>query len=343
MTKTICSIVLSLVCITSPLLSQVGGGVSKVGTVAGTFLEIGVGSKAESMGGAFVAIANDASALYWNPAGIATLAQNEAVFMHSEFFGGLNFDYFGTVIPLGDFGTLGGSITSLSMDEMEVRTVERPNGTGEFFNSLDLAINLSYARMLTDRFSIGFNFKFINQRIWRSDAQGFAVDIGTMFVAIQSMNLRIGATLSNFGSKMQMTGKDLLVFYDVSPNQLGNNDQVPADLQTDSWPLPLNFQAGVAMDIVKGENDTLTIATDVTHPSDNNESVNLGTEYNLRNTLFLRVGYRNLFLEDGEEGLTFGAGVGANFLGNIRFNFDYSYTDFGNLDYVQRFTLGALF
>lgn len=343
MNRTFLIAIVVLVCLAMPLYGQTTGSVSKVGTVAAPFLEIGIGSKAESMGGAFVAIANDASALYWNPSGIAALPRNEVIFMHSEFFEGFNFDFFGIVMHLGSFGTLGGSVTALGTDELEVRTVDRPEGTGEFFNSQDLAVAVSYARNITDRFSIGFNFKFINQRIWRETAQGFGIDIGTLFVAAPSKNLRIGATLTNLGTKMKLGGKDLLVFQDIAPDQMGNNDQIPANLQTDRWPLPLNFQAGVAMDIINGENNRLTISSDFTHPSDNNESINLGSEYNLNNTLFIRVGYRNLFLEDNEEGFTFGGGIGANFLGNVRFKFDYSYTDFGRLNNVQRFTLGVAF
>lgn len=343
MNKTLLTAIISLVCLAMPLHGQITGSVSKIATVAAPFLEIGIGSKAESMGGAFVAIANDASALYWNPSGIAALPRNEAIFMHSEFFEGLNFDFFGIVIPLSNFGTVGASVTSLSTDELEVRTVDRPGGTGEFFNSQDLAIAVSYARNITDRFSIGFNFKFINQRIWRDTAQGFGIDIGTLFVAGPSKNFRIGATLSNFGTKMKLSGKDLLVFQDIAPDQMGNNDQIPANLQTDRWALPLNFQAGVAMDIINGENNRLTVSSDFLHPSDNNESINIGSEYNLNNVLFLRLGYRNLFLEDSEEGFTFGGGIGANFLGNVRFRFDYSYTDFGRLNNAQRFTLGVAF
>lgn len=343
MAKKIQIVFIGLICLTMPLYGQNIGSVSKVGTVAAPFLEIGVGSKAESMGGAFVAVANDASALYWNPSGIATLPKSEAIFMHSEFFEGLNFDFFGIVIPLGKFGTVGGSVTSLSTDKLEVRTVDRPDGTGEFFNSQDLAVAISYARNLTDRFSIGLNFKFINQSIWRETAQGFGIDIGTLFVAGLSKNFRIGATLTNFGTKMILRGKDLLVFQDIAPDQLGNNDQIPARLQTDSWPLPLNFQAGVAIDIINGETSRLTVSSDFRHPSDNNESISVGSEYNLNNTLFLRLGYRNLFLEDSEEGFTFGGGIGTNFLGNVRFKFDYSYTDFGRLKNVQQFTLGVAF
>ena len=134
--------------------------VSKVGTTSANFLEIGVGGNALSLGGAFVSIANDASALYWNVGGIANLNQYEAIIVHTDWIAETNFDYAGLVIPMGEFGTVGFSIASLSMDDMKVRTIELPDGTGEFFTASDLSIGISYARKLTDRFSIGFNAIF---------------------------------------------------------------------------------------------------------------------------------------------------------------------------------------
>ena len=135
--------------------------ISKVGTTAATFLEIGVGASATGMGGAFVTQSNDATSLYWNPAGIANLQQNQVVFNHTNWIASTNLDYAALVLPLGDLGNLGLSYTSLSMPDMAVRTVAMPEGTGEFFSAGDLAIGISYGRTITDRFSIGFTAKYI--------------------------------------------------------------------------------------------------------------------------------------------------------------------------------------
>ena len=97
--------------------------VSKTGTTAASFLEISVGASAIGMGGAFVSLANDASSLYWNPGGAANLEKYEALISHSEWIGETNFDFAALVLPLGEFGTLGFSFTSLNMDDMKVRTV----------------------------------------------------------------------------------------------------------------------------------------------------------------------------------------------------------------------------
>lgn len=316
--------------------------VSKVGITAAPFLTIGVGSRAVGMGGAFVATANDASALYWNPAGLAPLQRSELLLVHTRWIADTNFDFAGVVLPLGEFGTIGASISSLTTGDMAVRTIERPEGTGELFSAADLAIALTYSRSLTDRFSIGFNVKYINQRIWHESASGFALDVGTLFVT-GFQGLRIGATLSNFGTDMRMEGKDLLVFYDLDPTIRGNNDRVPSNIETQNWSLPLNFQFGLAMEIVRNEQHRFTVASDALHPSDNTESVNLGGEYAFQEKFFLRGGYRDLFLRDGEQTFTIGGGAAVRFLGNVRWKFDYAYADFGRLENEQRLSVAVEF
>jgi hypothetical protein len=316
--------------------------VSKVGITAAPFLEIGVGARAVGMGGAFVGTADDASALYWNPSGIAGNSNMQFLAMHADWLADINFDFAGFCIPLGSFGSIGASLTSLNYGEMTVRTVDRPDGTGERFNSGDLAVGLSYARSLTDRFSIGFTVKYINQRIWHESADGFAMDFGTLFIT-GFKGLRIGATLSNFGTDMRLEGKDLLVYYDVNPYIKGNNDRTPANLETQHWSLPLIFQFGLAMEIVETPMNRLTLAADAIHPNDNTESINFGAEYGFREILFLRGGYRDMFLRDGEQGLTFGAGFASRFVGNLKVQLDYAYADFGRLENVQRFSLSLAF
>ena len=316
--------------------------VSKVGITAAPFLEIGIGARAVGMGGAFVGTADDASALFWNPSGIARSPNMQFLFMHADWLADISFDFAGFSIPLGPFGSIGASLTSLNYGEMLVRTVNSPDGTGERFNSGDIAVGLSYARGLTDRFSIGFTVKYINQRIWHESANGFAMDFGTLFIT-GFKGLRIGATLSNFGTDMRMEGKDLLVYHDINPYIQGNNDRTPSNLETQHWPLPLTFQFGLAMEILQTPMSRVTIAADAIHPSDNTESMNLGAEYGFRDMLFLRAGYRDMLLRDGEQGLTFGAGFGQRFVGNLKVQLDYAYADFGRLENVQRFSLSLSF
>ncbi len=331
-------IIVLLLLMSEWLLGQYSKNVTNVGTTAATFLEIGVGARAIGMGGAFVATANDVSAMYWNPAGIAQLNRMQAIFVHTDWLVDITYDYAGMVFPLGGLGVVGMNLTTLNMGEMQVRTIDRPEGTGEYFDARDLAIGLAYAMNITNRFALGFNVKFISQTIWKEQARGFAIDIGTLYQTPWK-GLRIGAALTNFGTDMKMTGNDLLVYHDIDPYQLGNNDRIFAELQTDAWPLPLNFQLGLAYDLLDDERQHLTVEMDAMHPIDNSESMNLGLEYSFLNRYFLRAGYRNLFLKDSEEGFTLGGGVEMPLMGNLKAGVHYAYADFGRLQNIHRFTL----
>jgi hypothetical protein len=312
--------------------------------MAAPFLEIPVSARALSMGGAFTGVANDASSLFWNPAGIARLTQHEVIFQHTNWIADTKFDYAGLVISLGELGTIGASFTALSMDDMLVRTEQFPEGTGLYFSAGDIAVSLAYARNLTDRFSIGFNVKYINQRIWHETAQGFALDIGTLFVTDFFGGMRIGGTLSNFGTNMKMDGADLRQFHAIDPTKLGTNQRIPESIETDSWPLPLNFQFGLATEIVKSEKHRLTVAIDALHPSDNYESINVGGEYAFQDMFFARGGYQSLFLKDGEGGLSLGAGLKGEIpFTNASVMIDYSFNDFGRLKGVHTVSLGVRF
>ncbi len=316
--------------------------VSKVATTAAPFLEIPVGGRATGMGGSFVAVANDASAIYWNPGGISRFGRIEAIFQYTNWLADTKFGFIGVVIPVGEIGTIGASLTTLSVPDMEVRTVERPEGTGEYFNANDFAVSITYARNLTDRFSIGFNFKYIQQRIWHMSAWGIALDVGTLFKTDFLGGMMIGATISNFGTSMRMFGRDARVFYDPDPNKYGNNDRIPAMLETDAWQLPLNFQFGIATYIFNTESNKLLISADALNPSDNYQYLNVGGEYSFKDLLFIRAGYQMLFLKDGEGGLSLGVGLKTHVpFSKMSLKFDYSYNDYGRLQGVHTVVIGV--
>jgi hypothetical protein len=316
--------------------------VSKTGTTAAPFLNIDVGARAVGMGGAFVSIADDISAMYWNPAGVTQLTQSEAVFSHTRWIADVSFNYAAIAIPLGNMGTIGANATFLSMDEMERTTEAYPEGTGETFSAGDYAFGLCYARSLTDRFAIGFNLKYIYQSIYHCTATGMAFDVGTIFTT-QLEGLKIGMSISNFGTKMRMNGRDLLTQVDVNPNLSGNNPNINADLRTDEFDLPLMFRVGISMDVLKGiGNSNLILSVDALHPNDDVESLNVGGEYVLNNMFFIRAGYKSLLAKDSEEGLSFGAGMQYNLAG-ATLKLDYGFKDFGILNEVQMFNLGLAF
>jgi hypothetical protein len=326
------------------LLSPPGRGqeVTKVGTTGGKFLSIPVGARAEGMGGAFVGLADDASAMYWNPAGIARLSQSEALFTHSEWIGDMAFNYGGVAIPIAGVGTVGLNLTSLSMADMERTTEEQPEGTGEFFSAGSFAVGVSFGRNLTEWFSIGGTVKYLNEHIWNTSATGIAVDVGTLFTT-PFTGLRFGAGISNFGQKLQMRGDDLLVLKDISSNH-GNNPNTTANLSTDNFDLPLLLRIGVAYEPIASEDQHVTFVVDAVHPNDNSESVSMGTELSgIRNMVAVRAGYTALGQKDAEEQYTFGGGIKYSIDNNLVIRFDYAFQKFGILDNVHKFALGIIF
>ncbi len=317
--------------------------ITKTGTTAGQFLKIGTDARATGMGGAFTAMPGDLSSMHWNPAGLSYLTGLEATFLHSNWLAEMDFNYFAFAFEIEGLGVLGAGITALTVPEDKVRTVWQPEGTGELFSASDLAINLSFSRQLTDRFSIGGSVRYVRQTIWHSSANGVAFDIGALFVTPFN-NVRLGAAILNYGSDMRMDGRDLRFSYDPDPDNQGNVEFVNALYETEYFPLPLVFRVGLAGEVIKTENTRMTLGIDALHPNDNSESINTGAEIAFRETFFLRAGYATLFRKDTEEGLTFGAGIHYRLWGSSTLlKFDYSYADFGLLQNVQRFSIGIRF
>ncbi len=318
--------------------------VSKTGTTAAAFLEIPVGASAIGMGCAYVSIASDATSLFWNPSGITAQSNYEASFSHTIWIAETNFDFVGLIIPLGEFGNIGFSFTSLSMDDMKVRTVEQPEGTGEYFSAGDISVGFSYARNLTDRFAIGFTGKYIQQKIWHMSATAFALDAGTKFKTDLFGGMIIGAAIYNFGASLQMNGRDGRYFIQVDPTKQGSNDQIPTNIEMDSWDLPLTFQIGISTNVLKNDIYRFTVSADAIHPNNDYESMNFGFETSFREMIFIRGGYNSAFNSYSEGGLSLGFGLNSKLiLAGAYFKFDYAYRDFGRLQNIHTFSINLVF
>ena len=321
-----------------------GGGFSKVGTTAAQFLKIGVGARAMGLGGSYTALANDVTSLYWNPAGITNINNFSLAVSHSEWFAEISHDFVGVVLPLSTSDIIAINVIALNTGEQEVTTVLQPEGTGVFYDVSDLSIGLSYARALTDRFSVGLTAKYIQQNLYNESASTFAIDIGTT-LRTGFHDLIIAMSMTNFGGNMKLEGRDLITISNAN-NQGSGNYNPDARLKTEPWPLPLMFRVGIAMDLIGGsdpfinsEMNRFTLAIDGVHPNDNTEKVNIGGEYAWNETVFARLGYK---INYDVENWTFGVGVKVNF-GTQHAGFDYALIDFKDLGKVSQFSLQVSF
>ncbi len=317
----------------------------KVGTTAGQFLKVEPGARAIGMGASFSALANDASALYWNPAGIAQLHKIQGTFTHTRWIADIYNGYAGVVFPVNENSSAGLSVQYQMMDDMEQTTINMPKGTGIFFGAEDIAIGLSYGRALTNYLKFGITGKYIYQQIWNESATGLAVDLG-LLLDTGVHGIRFAMVMTNFGTDMKMDGRDLIRGYDQNEESIMNPD-TEVKLSTEAWPLPTNLRISVAVDIL-GKNEAfmednrnrLTAIMDLMHPNDSREQYNFGLEYALNEMFFGRAGYRaNTY----EEGLTLGAGMQIGIGNDVRFFLDYAYADFGIFTSVQHFTIGFQF
>lgn len=308
-----------------------------LGTAGAQFLQLPVGARSEAMGGAIVGLADDASAIFWNPAGIVKVENVQAHFSYMNWFDLFDFNAASIVYNVGDFGTLGASMVLFTTGKMEITTEENPNGTGRYFDAGDIALGITYAKYLTDRFNVGLTVKDINQRIWNETATGIAFDVGTQY-RLDFQNLTIAMSMTNFGADMNYDGPDL-DFLRLKDNNYPLSRLIPSRLSTEDYPLPLHFQVGIGFDVFEYDFVKMRGGIDVSHPNDNKERAHFGTEFSFFDRFFVRAGYKYNY---DDQKFAFGAGANVP-LGSTAVYFDYAYSVYDILPSVSRISVNLSF
>ncbi len=279
------------------------------GTRAMTFLKIGVGAEAMSMGESQVAATDDLYASYWNPAGLTRLQKPQIALMHNEWFAGINHEFVGFAVPLGNVGTVGVSSSYLSFGELQGR--DRDGNETTIFRPYDLAVILSYARSFGSALAFGTNAKFLREQIADETGTGIAFDFGALY-NFSEMPLSLGFNAQHLGPRVKFI--------------------------EEAFGLPVTFRLGVAY---KLWSEALTLTTDIIRPSDNDLAIAGGAGYTIGNILHLRTGYK--YKIGGNDlgaisGLTGGFGLTLR-----QFQLDYALVPFGILGLTHRFSLVANF
>jgi hypothetical protein len=311
------------------LVPNLGG--QRAGISAFQFLKVGVGARGVGMGESFVAIANDASALYWNPAGLAQSTENQLFAAHTAYVAEIQQDYLGVTYHLTDADAVGLSLTSLHMADMEITTETQPLGTGRYFSFGDVGIGFSYARKMTDQFSFGATVRYVEETLDILKMRSVMIDLGTYYWTGLGTT-RFAVVISNFGA-------------DVAP--VGTATQLDGtEVGTfQSFSLPTLFKLGFAMEPWTAEDQRMTASVQLNHPNDNAESVRLGMEYAWQEMFFLRGGLKRTIGqkllaadETSEESFTLGAGFRVE-TGVTTVQADYAFANFDRLGSVHRISL----
>ena len=336
--KTLLCILVSAACLAGSAFGQQD---NKAGTTAAQFLKIGVGARAIGMAEAAVGLADDPTSMYWNVSGLTGVTTTTITATHTNWFAGISHQYFGIVLPVGDDHRFGLNATVLDAGEIETTTEEEPHGTGDFYKANDVAVGVSYAARLVDFFSFGATVKFVSQSIANESASAIGVDLGTT-LRTGYKGITIGMAFTNFGTTLQLDGRDLHRTYDPHPNNSANTG-VSSYLATESWDLPVMFRVGIGWDLV-GAGDALLhddlhavrLAIDARHPNDAPENASVGAEYEWGQLIALRGGY---FFNDDVRTWSAGGGVRWHSDGSFAVGVDYAYASLDPLGPIHVFTL----
>lgn len=311
----IASLALAMVCAPSALAAN------KEGTAGAAFLRVGVGARAAAMADAYDTVVSGVDAIFWNSAGLVgvenqgiTISDNEWV-ADTRMVAGAYARRFG-------FGTVGVMAQSMMYGEFEETTVEQPNGTGETFSAMDMAVGVALGRRLTDRFSVGGTGKFVRLAFSGVEgvepAMGVCFDVGTQYYT-GFRTLRMSIALQNLGPEMKYGG---------SYQELQRNRQEWIEEEFQGFALPVIVRLGVAYDPI----EHLTLAVNACHPNDGRERVDFGGEWWPTEVVAVRGGYHVNHYE-----ATYTAGMGVK-LGGLRA--DFAYGDLGRLDNTLKGTVG---
>ncbi len=268
-----------------------------------TFLKLGVGARAMGMGSAYVALADDPTAVYWNPAGLAGVKGAELSLMHNEWIQDFRQEFAAVSTPLGH-GALGLGFSGFYTSELEKRD---DTGTliGHFgFN--DVSASANYARKFGPDFAGGIGLKYIREMIDQEDATTFAFDLGGRYFDEKS-GLSVGAAVQNIGGD--------------------------AKFDKEAFSLPTTMRAGVALTRgISRWQGRGAFSAEIRKSSKDDTRLHVGGEFEYKERFALRAGAK--FGYDDQD-VSFGLGVKQN-----RFGFDYALVPFSsNLGTTHFFSL----
>ena len=279
--RIILTIFLSIITLTiqAQLFPQLGG--QRAGISALTFLKMDVSPRSAGLAGANICLTGDAYATYTNPATLSEVENFSIAGANTFWVADINYAYLTAAKPTSA-GTFALSLSALNSGPMEVRTVFQPDGTGQQFSANYFTAGLSYGKQLTDQFSWGATAKYVHEQLAEFTARTAVVDLGFLY-RTDFKDLRFAVMLQSFGTNSTLRGT---VKLDTTFNQ--------KPLRLEAYPAPTIFKLGISMIPWKSadEAQSLTTLLQLNHPNDNSENIRFGLEYNYKDLLFLRAGYK---------------------------------------------------
>ncbi|MEW6685910.1 MAG: PorV/PorQ family protein [Candidatus Edwardsbacteria bacterium] len=297
------------------IASSTDGSVDgNAGTSSFSFLKIGIGARPMAMGGAFVALSEDVTGSFWNPAGLALLRTRQGTSGYLNYVVGVKCGYLAYAQPFDKMSTIG-----LTLQYLSVGSMAEMDASGKKirdFSPSDLAVNISYAYILQEDIFLGGNLKYLQESISKYKASGLAIDLGAIYET-NFKGVTVGACLQNLGKKTKAF--------------VTEKEKLPTGISVGVGYRPKATKVALAMDIVK--------------PMDNKFNLRLGGEYQINEFIAIRGGYdsRGSDLKTGSDIDDF-AGLSCGFgLKWKKYTFDYAFAPYAELGNTHWISLSARF
>ncbi|MCB0805181.1 MAG: PorV/PorQ family protein [Bacteroidales bacterium] len=335
-----------------PILEVSAGNKDRSGQAGAAELLIDPWARSSGWGGVNIANVTGLEGMFNNVAGIAHTPQTELIFSYTDWLKGADISVmsFGITQRVSESGVFGLSVMSMNFGDIEITTIDNPEGGIGMFSPRYLNFALSYGKAFSNSIFGGLTLKVINESIADASAQGIAIDAGIQYITGEQENIKFGISLRNIGPKMQFKGDG----YSLTTFIQGNDNQFTTTQRGASFELPTQLNIGVAYDFLF-EQSRFTLAGSFFSNSFTKDQFSLGGEFSFRDYVQLRAAYT---YEDGifdeitnPERSNANKGLSAGFTVQVPLNkeigsvfaVDYSYRPTDHFDGIHaigaRFTL----
>ena len=228
-------------------------------------------------------------AMFSNVSGLAFTNKTEIIFTHTTWLKGsdISINNFGFAQRLNESSVLGLSVMSMGFGDLDVTTVEQPEGTGATFSPNLLNINLAMAKSFSNSISAGINLKIISQTIPDASAVGIALDVGVTYVTGERDQVKFGVALKNIGPEMKFTGDG----FSIKAFFQGDDYSMSVYQRSEKFELPAQLRIGASYDFMMAEIFRLTLAGTFVSNSFTKDQFVGGLEFSINEYLMIRGGY----------------------------------------------------
>jgi len=333
---------------------------TRFGGTSAVFLTLPGDARGAALGGSYASLVTDISSVFYNPAGLAMMGSNQAMFGYTSYIADTRHITAAAGWSLrGGEAALGVSLSNFGFNDAPVYTEIDQEGNGETYNVSNTAVGITGSLQFSDRFSAGITGRYVTEQLGRVSQSGFTVDFGTNYHGeVGGRPLRASFIVLNYGTSFQAKGAALNDDVDPIDDGMGV-EPTPVQLRTSAFEPPTQFRVGVAYDVLAAANNRLTLLSEFFQPNDSDPGVGFGAEFSARVSEGLNAALRGSYGYQGDnadtdvtgfafnsdvdsdqalDGLSLGAGINWQ-IGAWNVGVDYAFRHMGILPNVNMFSV----